>query len=393
METNKRLILHYVVPQPYLKCYTTTESDKKKGICRLPGETFLSLESLKPYEEVKKVEEEKLQVSLCDFMMHNKLRNESCGAVYLVKFLSNMKNYIIKQINKSFVEHEKLTKTLKLEKLILTKIDNPFIYKMKYVFETPANIYFVIDFNQVENLQQRLLKASRLTEDTVRFYGAQIALGIGELHKNNIIHRDIKSDSILLDEKGYISLSNFGLINILEKNQLTHTFCGSVEYTSPEVILGSGHSSQTDWWSFGVLLYEMIYGVKPFISKNKLLLYRQITLEELKLPNSTDSKIEVSKELIDLLRSLLEKNPLNRLGFNADVEDIMRHPFFSSIDIKQLLKKTIEPMYKPDVLEISNQDLERLSETVSDNKEFNEEKDNSKSIQLGKDYIVFLNNL
>lgn len=108
----------------------------------------------------------------------------------------------------------------------------------------------------------------RFPEDTVKFYAVQVILAIGYLHSKNIIYRDLKPENILLDINGYIKLTDFGLAKKLPENTLTHSFAGTPDYMSPEIISNSGHNRMADWWSVGILIYECLVGTPPFYRKN-----------------------------------------------------------------------------------------------------------------------------
>ncbi len=200
----------------------------------------------------------------------------------------------------------------------------------------------------------------RFTEANAKFYAAQIALALGELHRNKIIYRDMKPENILLDVDGYIALADFGLAKIVEDNQSAMTFCGTPEYISPEIVNGVGHNKQVDWWGLGVLLYEMLIGIPPFHNKNQHVLFQYITTKEVIFPDPKKYNIIISDEAKDIIVRLLRKRPNERLGAGKDVDDVMAHPFFKSIDMEKLLKKEIVPEYKPPVDPKDKYDLQNF---------------------------------
>lgn len=136
---------------------------------------------------------------------------------------------------------------------------------MDYVFQKAFRIYFIMDFIQGGELFKHLSDQKRFAESKAKFYAAQIALALGYLHDSKIIYRDLKPENILINTDGYIMLADFGLAKITANSTSEpNSFCGTPEYLSPEMIVGSGHDFTTDWWALGILIYEMIIGIPPF---------------------------------------------------------------------------------------------------------------------------------
>ena len=193
------------------------------------------------------------------------------------------------------------------------------------------------------------------TEEDVKFYLAELALAIGHLHSLGVIYRDLKPENILLDTDGHIKLTDFGLSKIYETTRsssnssgetsdLTYSFCGTVEYMAPEVVSRKGHDHVADWWSFGVLMYEMLTGALPFQGKDRKDTMYQILKAKLAMPQF------LSSEAQQLLRALFKRTPQNRLGFGPNgLEDIKKQPFFKSIDWEKLLAKKQAPPFKPTI--------------------------------------------
>lgn len=137
-----------------------------------------------------------------------------------------------------------------------------------------------MDFLNGGDLFFHLRKNVRFSEKRARFYAAEIVLGLECLHKNNVIYRDLKPENILLDKCGHIKLTDFGLSKLtqdFEEGDKAYTFCGTPDYLSPEVITGKGHTHAADWWSFGMILYEMLDGKPPFSNNNKKKTLKAIT--------------------------------------------------------------------------------------------------------------------
>ena len=193
------------------------------------------------------------------------------GKVYLVQNQKTGSYFAMKSIRKDVVLQHESIESLKVEKLILLQVQHPFIISMEQVFSSDTRIYFVMQFVQGGELFKHLSEQRRFAETRVKFYAAQIALALGYLHKSKIYYRDLKPENILIGLDGYILLADFGLAKINEDlgdGTEPNSFCGTPEYISPEMIVGSGHDHTLDWWALGVLIYEMIIGIPPFYHKN-----------------------------------------------------------------------------------------------------------------------------
>lgn len=141
---------------------------------------------------------------------------------------------------------------------------------LKYAFQTPEKLFLLLDFAPGGNLSKALHKERRFPEDIARIYLAEIILALEDLHKRDIIYRDLKPDNIVFDSDGHVLLTDFGLAKEgVMSNNLTRSFCGSPAYLAPEMIKRSGHGKSVDWYLLGVLLYEMLVGIPPYYSNNK----------------------------------------------------------------------------------------------------------------------------
>ncbi|XP_060523767.1 ribosomal protein S6 kinase alpha-2 isoform X2 [Cylas formicarius] len=231
-----------------------------------------------------------------------------------------------------------------MERNILVDVEHPFIVKLHYAFQTAGKLYLILDFLRGGDLFSRLSKEVMFTEEDVKFYLAELALALNHLHLVGIIYRDLKPENILLDAEGHIALTDFGLSKLPVNEGKTYSFCGTVEYMAPEVVNRKGHSFAADWWSFGVLMYEMLTGALPFQGSNRKETMTQILKAKLGMPGN------LSPEAQSLLRALFKRNPCNRLGAGVGgVEDIKNHEFFATIDFDALLAKKIRPPFQPAV--------------------------------------------
>ena len=241
----------------------------------------------------------------------------------------------ISMVKKNQVDH------IKTERRILELIDHPFINKLKYAFQTEQKLYLVTDYCPGGELFFHIQRVERFNEEAAKFYAGQIILAVEHLHKNNIIYRDLKPENVLIDRKGFIKITDFGLSkeNIVD-NKSAKSFCGTPEYLAPEIILNKGHGKPVDWWSLGNLIYEMLTGIPPFYCKDRDILFDAITNDEPEYPEY------LSDEVIDLIKKLLIKNPDKRLGNNG-ADEIKKHIFFEGMNWEKLLNKKIKPPFIP----------------------------------------------
>ncbi|KAM4047306.1 ribosomal protein S6 kinase alpha-1 isoform 4-T4 [Anomaloglossus baeobatrachus] len=267
--------------------------------------------------------------------------------VFLVRKITPPDNnhlYAMKVLKKATLKVRDRVRT-KMERDILAEVNHPFVVRLHYAFQTEGKLYLILDFLRGGDLFTRLSKEVMFTEEDVKFYLAELALGLDHLHSLGIIYRDLKPENILLDEEGHIKLTDFGLSKeSIDHEKKAYSFCGTVEYMAPEVVNRQGHSHSADWWSYGVLMFEMLTGSLPFQGKDRKETMTLILKAKLGMPQF------LSNEAQGLLRALFKRNPTNRLGSGTDgAEEIKRHPFFSTIDWNRLYRREISPPFKPAV--------------------------------------------
>lgn len=280
------------------------------------------------------------------FKLLQVLGQGSFGKVFLVKKVVGPDAgalYAMKVLKKATLKVRDRMRT-KMERDILAEVRHPFVVKLHYAFQTEGKLYLILDFLKGGDLFTRLSKEVMFTEEDVKFYLAELALALDHLHGLGIIYRDLKPENILLDADGHISLTDFGLSKEALSDQKAYSFCGTVEYMAPEVINRKGHTTAADWWSFGVLMFEMLTGALPFQGTNRKETMMQILKAKLGMPQF------LSPEAQSLLRALFKRNPANRLGSGPDgVEDIKAHPFFATIDWVKLYNRETMPPFIPAV--------------------------------------------
>jgi serine/threonine protein kinase len=185
----------------------------------------------------------------------------------------------------------------KSERSILCEIHHPYIVCLRFAFQSDEKLYLITDYYNGGSLFYHLRKSRGFSENRARFYAAELCLALSHLHEHHIIYRDLKLENVLMDQFGHIALTDFGLskegVDDVTLLQLT-TFCGTAEYIAPELLKGQKYGVGVDWWSFGVLLYEMMGFRTPFYDKNrKLMFHGIINNEPLWQPHFSQSATQV----------------------------------------------------------------------------------------------------
>ena len=368
---------------------TKKEKEKQKNSTRMPTKNNISVNDYlfgnKSKTDIKSLPQKKgpkkkstfqnIQVEYTDFEIIKVIGRGSVGKIVLVKYNKDGKYYAMKEMRKDQIISEGLTDNILVEKNILMEGQCEFILTLSFFFQTPERLYFVTPFIKGGDLFHKLKSDGFLKEDLAKFYAAQIAVALQHLHDLSIAYRDLKPENILIDEDGYIKLCDFGASVSIRGTEKETTFAGSAEYASPEMITYEGHTFMTDWWSFGILLYEMLYGNTPFFNMDKNRMYDLITTGSISYPKfiqiegeEKQRNYKVSDEAKSLINKLLEKDPGTRLG-RKGLSEIKKHSFFSSINFDDIKKKKTKAHFKPtiDKEDITNNfDEEYLTMEVSE---------------------------
>lgn len=279
------------------------------------------------------------KLSIDSFVLLKVLGRGSFGKVMQVKKKDDGKIYAMKILKKSMVLARHQVDHTMSERKILQVMQHPFLMGLKFAFQTETKLYLVMDFFRGGELFFHLKHKRRFSEEEARIFVIEVALALGHLHSLNFIYRDLKPENILMDEDGHVCLTDFGLSKEFEdpENPLANTFCGTPEYLAPEILIvkgnsdrGGPHGKAVDWWSLGILLYELTVGIPPFYSQNVNEMYHKIQHGVLRFPPF------LSDECKDLIVALLNRNPEARLGSSErDVEELKEHPFFAPIDFEK----------------------------------------------------------
>ena len=266
------------------------------------------------------------------------------GKVMLVQNKTTHEYYAIKSIQKKRLIDAKKSHTVIAERNILLKIHHPFIIHLCFAFQTPTKFYIGLEYAAGGELFFHMDQRGPLPLSEVRLISAEIALALNFLHSLGIIYRDLKPENILFDSEGHIKLTDFGLSKELSQDKRTKTICGTTEYLAPEMVLRQPYGIQVDWWSLGILVFEMLTEYTPFSSENKEKTLSNIVKTDPQFPS------HLTPDTIEFISLLLKKDPNERGNFET-IKDLT---FFSEYDWDLVYQKKYPPQFVPHIQDIRN---------------------------------------
>jgi len=266
------------------------------------------------------------------------------------------RQFAIKRMNKQAMVDRNKVHRVKVEQEILSNVDHPFLPTMYASFQTEKHLHFVMELCTGGELYRLLLRQpnKRFSEPDAMFYAAEVLLAMQYLHTLGYLYRDLKPENVLLSDSGHVVLTDFdlsyvgatkptlmkvnskkglgldvrGTIMVAEPEARANSFVGTEEYLSPEVVSSLGHDGNVDWWSLGVFIYELVYGVTPFKGNRRDATFHNVLHQKLWFPETP----KVSKEFKDLCTGLLTKDVTKRFARYGGAEEVKQHPFFRSIN-------------------------------------------------------------
>ena len=280
------------------------------------------------------------KLSMSDFFILSVLGRGYYGKVMLVKHRETGELFAVKSIHKSKLVEKDRVHTVITERNILARVSHPFIIGMKFAFQTPSKFYFGLEYAPGGELFFHMQRRNTFSREEVRLYVAEIALALHHLHSNGIVYRDLKPENVLLDREGFVKLTDFGLSKVVDNaDSIATTFCGTTEYLAPEVIAHKPYGKAVDWWTLGILTYEMLFGRTPFASENKIIMFQNICKRQPVFDAKTDP------DVAGFVTMLLTKDPKKRPGF----AQIKGHPFFGGLNFDDVLERRVQPPFKPEI--------------------------------------------
>eukprot|EP00794_Sanderia_malayensis_P012638 gene12638-13936_t len=318
--------------------------DKERGAIRLHTSKGVILPGT-----LREIPAEFANCSLTDFKRVATLGVGGFGKVELVVDKRNSgKTYALKSLVKQHIVETRQQEHVYNEKKILMELDSPFIIKLYKTFKDKKYVYILMEVCLGGELWTILRDRNYFEENTARFYTACVVQAFAYLHERGIVFRDLKPENLLMDSSGYIKLVDFGFAKRISGNGKTWTFCGTPEYVAPEIILNKGHDIAADYWSLGILIYELVTGNPPFSGEDPMdtynIILRGIDGLAFRFP------LIVTKPTQDIIRKLCRFNPTERLGNLKDgIQDIQKHKWFQGFHWYGLTSKTLKPPILPKV--------------------------------------------
>lgn len=264
------------------------------------------------------------------------------GRVSLVKHKKSYNFYAMKILSKEKIMKMKQLQHTLNEKRILEAIRFPFTVSMEYSHKDNNYVYFVMPFISGGEMFTHLRSMGKFNDNLAKFYASQVILALEYLHFCNLVYRDLKPENILVNKNGYLKITDFGFCKVLEGR--TWTLCGTPEYLAPELILNKGYGFSVDWWSFGVLLFEMNAGYPPFYANDPMKTYEKIVGGKYRCPS------HFSVDLRDLLRNILQVDITKRYGVMKNgVLDFKNHRWFKGIEWDAILNCKVPAPFIPKI--------------------------------------------
>ncbi|KAM6598479.1 probable serine/threonine protein kinase IRE [Cannabis sativa] len=306
------------------------------------------------------------RTSIEDFEIIKPISRGAFGRVFLARKRATGDLFAIKVLKKADMIRKNAVESILAERNILISLRNPFVVRFFYSFTCRENLYLVMEYLNGGDLYSLLRNLSCLDEDMARVYIAEVVLALEYLHSLNVVHRDLKPDNLLIGQDGHIKLTDFGLSKVglinstddlttssvsengflgeeetkaqhtsKREERQKHSVVGTPDYLAPEILLGMGHGATADWWSVGVILFELLVGIPPFNADHPQRVFDNIINRDIPWPKTPD---EMSYEAYDLIDKLLTENPVQRLG-TTGASEVKRHPFFKDVNWDTLARQ------------------------------------------------------
>ena len=314
------------------------------------------------HQESEELRKTRQKQTIRDYESLTVIGRGAFGEVHVCRVIKTGDIVAIKKIKKELLAKKNQIIHVRNEQLFMSKVKSPWIVDLKASFQEDDFLYLVMEFLPGGDFMNLLIEKDKLTEEEARFYIAELILAVDSIHKLDCIRRDIKPDNILIDKNGHIKLSDFGLAKVSDKlyeqnsvkdenfnpKKMTHkklySCVGTAYYVAPEVLNKKGYGQEIDWWSVGVIFFEMLVGYAPFCAQEtQEVCFKILNWEKyLQIP----PEIKLSNEANDLIKRMIS-DPNKRLGKNG-ADEIKAHPFFKGVDWEHI-RETMKPPFVPEI--------------------------------------------
>jgi len=267
------------------------------------------------------------------------------GKVWMVKYKKTNEKYALKEMSKVKIIDRKSEKSIKNEREFLSKLHHPFIVNMICSFQDYDNLYLVMDLLTGGDLRYHICHKKQFNEEQSKFFSSCILLALEYIHINNIIHRDIKPENLVLDDKGYVRVTDFGVAKKNQRDNSSET-SGTPGYMAPEVLCGLNHTFSVDFFALGVIIYEFMNGYRPYLGRNRKEIKEAVLARQIHVHRKQLFENGWSFESGDLINKLLYRKPHKRLGCN-NINEIKEHSWFKNINWDELLNKKMKSPFIP----------------------------------------------
>ena len=267
------------------------------------------------------------------------------GKVWKVKHRKTSKQYALKLMPKVKIIDKKSVKSIKTEREFLSKLKHPFLVNMIYSFQDTENLYLIMDLFLGGDLRYHIYQKKKFNETQSKFFCACIIIGLEYIHKNNIIHRDIKPENLVLDGKGYLAITDFGIAK-KNKNDNSSETSGTPGYMAPEVLCGKNHSFTVDFFAVGVICYEFFKGHRPYLGRNRQEIKEAILAKQAHIHKKELFENGWSLESGNFINKMIYRKPYKRLGYEG-INEIKECDWFKNFNWNELLNKNIQSPYIP----------------------------------------------
>ena len=268
------------------------------------------------------------------------------GRVWKIQSKKTNVKYALKEMSKLKIIDKKSEKSINSEREFLSKLHHSFIVNMHYAFQDRDNLYLVMDLLNGGDLRFHISRYRKFSEEQTRFFIANIIYAIDYIHSNNVIHRDIKPENLVLDDKGYVRITDFGIAKENMPDNSSET-SGTPGYMAPEVMKGRNHSFPVDFFAIGVIGYEFMLGTRPYVGKNRKEIKEQM-LSKAVVINEDSIASGWSQESADFINKLLERKENKRLGYKEGAKELMKHHWLKYYPWDELKSKTLLAPFIPD---------------------------------------------